>query len=69
MAKVTRKENEPVEAMLKRFNKLIQQSGILSTYRKKLFFEKPPTRLQRRREAIRKKIRRELKRKKLLGLE
>ena len=41
MTEVRVGENEPFEVALKRFNKKVQNDGILSEYRRRQFFEKP----------------------------
>ncbi len=63
---VSRKENESFENLLRRFNRRVQQSGVLSQVRKKQFFEKPISKRKRRLSAIRKRIRKEARLKKFL---
>lgn len=41
MAEVIVEENESIESALRRFNKKVQNDGILSEYRRRQFFEKP----------------------------
>ncbi len=41
MAEVRIEENESIESALRRFNKKVQNDGILSEYRRRQFFEKP----------------------------
>ena len=41
MAEVIIDENESIESALRRFNKKVQNDGILSEYRRRQFFEKP----------------------------
>lgn len=58
MVEVKRKENESFESLLRRFNRKIQQSGVLIRARRTRFFEAPKSRnLQkiaaRRRSVIR----------------
>lgn len=57
MVLVKRKENEPYERMLSRFNRYVQLSGILSEMKRKRFHERPIGRVKRREIAIRKKAR------------
>lgn len=64
--KVTRKDNESLENLLRRFNRKIIQSGILTQARKKQFFEKPLSKKEQREIAIRKRIRREAKIKQII---
>ena len=41
MAEVFIYENESIESALRRFNKKVQNDGILSEYRRRQYFEKP----------------------------
>jgi len=66
---VTRKDDkESLENMIRRFNKKVQQSGVLGVARRKKFFEKPLTKREERAIAIRKKARKDMKAKQYLGL-
>jgi len=66
---VTRKDDkESLENMIRRFNKKVQQSGVLGVARRKKFFEKPLTKREERAIAIRKKARKDAKAKQYLGL-
>lgn len=60
-----RKEGESFQSLLRRFNRKVQQSGILSIARKKRFYEKPKTKRERLEEALRNKERQQIKIKKL----
>lgn len=44
MVEVKKKENESFESLLRRFNRKIQQSGVLVRARKIRFFEQPKSR-------------------------
>ncbi len=68
MLEVTRKDDESVENLVRRFNKKIIQSGILATARKKKYFEKPISKREARAIAIRKSARKEQKTRELLGI-
>lgn len=69
MLQVTRKDDkESLENMIRRFNKKVQQSGVLGVARRKKFFEKPLTKREERAIAIRKKARKDAKAKQYLGL-
>lgn len=58
MIKVTRKDNkESVENLLRRFNRKVQQSGVLTTLKERQYFEKPLSRNERRKKAISRKER------------
>jgi small subunit ribosomal protein S21 len=51
-------ENESFESALRRFNKKIQQSGILAEARRREHYEKPSVK-RKRKEAKRKKVARQ----------
>ncbi len=60
MTEVTRKSSqEALENLIRRFNRRVQQSGVLGIARKKQYREKPPTKRMMRESAIRKQARRE----------
>ena len=44
MVEVKKKDNESFESLLRRFNRKVQQSGILIRARKTRFFSKPKSR-------------------------
>ncbi|NTU69271.1 30S ribosomal protein S21 [bacterium] len=54
MQEVIRKDNESFENLFRRFNRRVQQSGVLSKARKKMYFEKDQSRAMLREEAVRK---------------
>ena len=57
MLQVVRKdEKESLENLLRRFNKKVQQSGVLGVARRKRFFEKPLSKREEREIAIRNKV-------------
>ncbi len=66
MVEVKRKENESFDSLLRRFNRKIQQSGVLVRARKTRFFEPVKSRNLQRSIAIRRgelrEIREEMKR-------
>ena len=69
MLQVTRKdERESLENLLRRFNKKVQQSGVLGVARRKKYFEKPLSKREQREIAIRKRARKEVKAKQYLGI-
>ncbi len=55
MAEVTAGNNESFESLLKRFNKKVQQSGILSESRRREHYEKPSIKRKRKEAAKRRK--------------
>ncbi|MDQ5972591.1 MAG: small subunit ribosomal protein [Patescibacteria group bacterium] len=70
MIQVTRKDSkESLENLLRRFNRKVQQSGVLATVKMNQRFEKPISKRDRREKAIIRKQRKNLKVKKLkLGI-
>ena len=55
MTEVVAGENESFESLLKRFNKRVQQAGILSEIRHGEYFEKPSVKRKRKEAAKRRK--------------
>jgi ribosomal protein S21 len=69
LLQVTRKDDrESLENLLRRFNKKVQQSGVLGVARRKKYFEKPLSKREQREIAIRKRARKEIKAKQYLGI-
>jgi len=58
MVEVRRKEKETFGALLRRFTRRVQLSGVLKDARKTRFYNKPLTRLQKRSGALRRISRR-----------
>ena len=56
MAKVVANENEDFESLLRRFNRQVQQSGILAEVRHREYYEKPSTIRNRKRKAFERKL-------------
>jgi len=53
MLQVTRKDNkEALENLIRRFNRKVQQSGVLAQARNNMYFEKPMSKTERRQKAI-----------------
>ncbi len=66
MIQVTRKDSkESLENLLRRFNRKVQQSGIVAVVKQSQYFEKPISKRERRIKAIVRKERKALKMKKL----
>jgi ribosomal protein S21 len=66
MIQVTRKDSkESVEALLRRFNRRVQQSGVLAVSKQGQYFEKPVSKRDRRGRAILRRERKIAKIKKL----
>jgi small subunit ribosomal protein S21 len=51
-----RRENEPFERLFRRFNRKIQESGILTNAKEKRFFSRGQNRSLRREGAIRREV-------------
>lgn len=58
MADVRLAEGETFESLLRRFNKRVQQDGILSEIRRRNYFESPSIRRKKKEAAKRRKSRR-----------
>ena len=56
MAGVMTSNNESFENLLKRFNKMVQQTGILSELRRREHYEKPSVRRKRKKAAKRRSV-------------
>lgn len=65
MTHVQRKENESTENLIRRFNRRVLQSGVLSAARKNRFHQREPNRNARRTEAIRQEKRRQARAKRM----
>ena len=62
MAEVVAGDNESFESLLKRFNRRVQQTGILSEVRRREYYEKPSVRRKRKRAVRRRSVARETRR-------
>lgn len=61
MLEVSKKENETSQALIRRFKKQLQKSGLLLQVRKKMFRERPKSKLKireaaKKREEMRKQM-------------
>ena len=66
MITVTKKDsNESVENLLRRFNRKVQQAGVLATAKSSQYFERPASKRDRRLRAIVRRERKAAKIKKL----
>jgi ribosomal protein S21 len=70
MIQVTRKDSkESTENLLRRFNRKVQQSGVIAVAKQNQFFQKDTSKVERRRKAIIRQERKVQKLKKIkLGL-
>jgi small subunit ribosomal protein S21 len=55
-------DNESFESLLRRFNKRVQQEGILSEVRRREYYEKPSVKRKRKRASKRRKTARAMRR-------
>ncbi len=55
MAEITIDGNESLESALRRFNKKVQNDGILSEYRRRQYFEKPSVMRKKKRATKKRK--------------
>ncbi|HEX77873.1 MAG TPA: 30S ribosomal protein S21 [Dehalococcoidia bacterium] len=55
MVHVVADENESIDSLLKRFNKRVQQEGILSEYKRREHYEKPSVKRKKKEAAKRRK--------------
>ena len=68
MVEVRRKEKETFGALLRRFTRRVQMSGVLKEARRTRFYAKPATRIKKRESALRRlKVRKERARLEKLG--
>lgn len=62
MIEVKKKGDEKFDIMLRRFNREVQQSGILTVAKTKRYFEKELNRAEKRKSAVRKNVINKLRR-------
>jgi len=62
LAQVMAGDNESFESLLKRFNRRVQQTGILSEVRRREHYEKPSVRRKRKRAVRRRSVARATRR-------
>ena len=56
MAHIVVDDNEILEKAIKRFKRMVEKEGIIREYKKREYFEKPSTILNRRKKAIKRKL-------------
>jgi small subunit ribosomal protein S21 len=49
-------ENEVLEKAIKRFKRMVEKEGIIREYKKREYYEKPSTILNRKKKAIKRKL-------------
>jgi ribosomal protein S21 len=64
---IRKKDRESSDKLLRRFNRSVQQSGLLSLVKKKKYFEKTPSKNVRRLDAQRETMIKNIRRKKREG--
>jgi ribosomal protein S21 len=62
---VQKKDNESTENLIRRFNRKVMQSGVLSLARKNRFHQPEPNKRARREEAIRQEKRKQARAKRM----
>ena len=62
MTNVVAYDNESFDSLLKRFNKRVQQDGILAQVRRRQYYEKPSVKRKRKKASKRRKTARALRR-------
>lgn len=65
LTEVQKKDNESTENLIRRFNRKVVQSGVLSLAKKKRFHQQKPNRRARRADAIREEKRRQARAKRM----
>ena len=56
MAHIVVDDNEVLEKPIKRFKRMVEKEGIIREYKKREYFEKPSTILNRKKKAIQRKL-------------
>jgi small subunit ribosomal protein S21 len=56
MAHIVVDDNEVLERAIKRFKRLVEKEGIIREYKRREYYEKPSTILNRKNKAIRRKL-------------
>jgi small subunit ribosomal protein S21 len=56
LAHIVIDENEVLEKAIKRFKRMVEKEGIIREYKKREYYEKPSTILNRKKKAMRRKL-------------
>jgi small subunit ribosomal protein S21 len=56
LAHIVVDDNEALEKAIKRFKRMVEKEGIIREYKKREYFEKPSTILNRKKKAIQRKL-------------
>ncbi|GMO58097.1 MAG: 30S ribosomal protein S21 [Termitinemataceae bacterium] len=62
MANIVVDDSEPLEKAIKRFKRLVEKEGIIREYKKREYYEKPSTLLNRKNKALRRKLQKKTRR-------
>jgi small subunit ribosomal protein S21 len=56
MAHINIDDGEPLEKAIKRFKRMVEKEGIIREFKKREYYEKPSTILNRKNKALRRKL-------------
>jgi small subunit ribosomal protein S21 len=56
LAHINIDDSEPLEKAIKRFKRMVEKEGIVREYKKREYYEKPSTILNRKNKALRRKL-------------
>jgi small subunit ribosomal protein S21 len=56
LAHITVDDSEPLERAIKRFKRMVEKEGIIREFKKREYYEKPSTILNRKNKALRRKL-------------
>ncbi|MDR0785402.1 MAG: 30S ribosomal protein S21 [Treponema sp.] len=56
MAHIIVDDNEPLEKAIKRFKRMIEKEGIIREFKKREYYEKPSTILNRKKKSFQRKL-------------
>lgn len=59
MIRVTRRDNEPMEKMLRRFKKRCEREGLVKDMKKNEYYEKPSEKCRREAQRLKKRLEKE----------
>jgi small subunit ribosomal protein S21 len=56
LANIVVDDSEPLEKAIKRFKRMVEKEGIIREFKKREYYEKPSTILNRKNKALRRKL-------------
>lgn len=62
MATIIVEDNENIEKAIKRFKRMVEKEGIIREYKKREYYEKPSTILNRKNKALKRKLQKKTRR-------